>query len=86
MFQRPLHRMQPLLMGEWRNDLVHVIHGGIFERSRGIALRIANNGPTRRVRSLAGHAGHPQSHRIGQRHVPVVTVHKNRDIACDRIN
>ena len=69
----------------WR-DLVHIVHGGIFQCSGGIALRVAHDDATGRVRSLGGDSCQSQHDRIGQSHVPVIATHKYGRVRGDRID
>src|SRR5712692_145301 len=74
----PLDSMQALLMGERRNDFVHVVHGSVFQSAGGIALWIADDGSTGRVWGFGCDPSHSQRDGISQRHVAVVSIHEYR--------
>ena len=60
------------IVGQRRQDLENVVHGSVFKRASGIALRVANDDSARRIRSLRGNAGQAQCDGIGQAHVAVI--------------
>ena len=60
MSQGAFDRPQTRVVRKRRRDLVDVIHGGVFQRAGGIALRVAHDDAAGRVRSLRGDAGQPQ--------------------------
>ena len=72
------HRFQTLFMTERRNDSVDQVSSCIFEGAGGVAFRVANDHPTRRVRRLRGNPGQLKGEGIRQTHVPVIAPDENR--------
>ena len=79
--QGALHRLQPLLVRQRRNDFVDVVHGGVFQRAGWIALRVAHDHAAGRVRSLRRDAGQSQGDGVRQGHVAVVAGHEHGRIS-----
>ena len=86
MSQGPFDCPQALIMRKWRRDLVDVVHGGVFQRAGGVAVRIVHNDAAGRVRGLGSNACQPEGDGVGQSHVAVVATHKDGPIQADRID
>ena len=78
MGERTFNCVQALLMGERRDDFVDIVHGSVFQSAGGIALRIADDGSAGWVWGFGRDPCHAQRHRVGQRHVAVVSIHEYR--------
>ena len=92
---RDAHRVEPgdggpdgdaiLFLGRLRQVAADQVLRRLLERSRGLALRVTDDGPGRRVRRLAVDAGEAQRGGVDPGGVPVVALDEGRSVRDDGV-
>ena len=77
---------EALLVRKIRDHFVDVVHRGIFQRARGIALRVAHDGAAGKFRSAGRDARKPQRCGVCDAHVPVVAAEEHGVFRRDAID